>query len=167
MLVHKENITKFLPHRHPFLFIDAVESITLEDEAEKKFQSGERLEPKDLMGSVVLAHFYVDPGMDILRGHFPGNPILPGVIQIEMMAQASCFALMKLMKDPYNVELNVALVKVEESKFRKPVRPGMHLKLQAICRKQRGPMMSYECQISHENEILSEATLMATASFKE
>ncbi len=161
MLFDKEAVLKFLPHRDPFLFIDSVEKIESGNTSEAI--DGEVLiSPKDLVGMTVVANFFVDPKMPILAGHFPGNPILPGVVQVEMMGQAACFLVSKLYANPLDLKLEVALMGVNEAKFRKPVVPGMHLTIMATCSKARGPVMGYDCQILHENNVMSESSIWAT-----
>ncbi len=68
MIWGKEKIKTILPHREPFLFIDKVTKI------EK--------------GKHITAEKFIDPGSDFLKGHFPDQPVMPGVLTIEAMAQA-------------------------------------------------------------------------------
>jgi 3-hydroxyacyl-[acyl-carrier-protein] dehydratase len=88
-----------LPHRKPFRFVTSID----------------QLEP----GKRGVGVWCVDGGEDFFSGHFPGNPVVPGVIQCEIIAQASCM----LMKDaipggtPYYAGINSV-------RFRRPVRPG-------------------------------------------
>lgn len=158
MFMNKEQVLEFMPHRPPFLFIDTVREIIMPP-AKKE---GKNLTPKDLLGSVVIANFEVREDLEILKGHFPGNPILPGVIQVEMMAQASAFAslgLENVNKDEYRVE--TLLLGVESSKFRKPIVPGMKLEIHAKMDKSRGPIAHYSCEIYCENKKVSEAKFLA------
>ncbi|MEX1100271.1 MAG: hypothetical protein WEB87_07585, partial [Bacteriovoracaceae bacterium] len=97
-----------------------------------------------------------------LKGHFPGNPILPGVVQIEMMAQASAFLSVPLVGtdvSEYNVE--TLLLAVDKSKFRKPLLPGMKLEIQTTLAKVRGQVANYEGLIFCEGAKISEAVIMA------
>lgn len=160
MLLDKEQVTNFLPHRDPFLFIDSVKEIDLSNCASQDIKQS-----KDLIGAKAVAEFEIREDMEILKGHFPGNPILPGVVQVEMMAQASAFLSMPLIgKDPglYNVE--TLLLAVNNSKFRKPLLPGMKLEIWATITKVRGLMASYEGAIFCEGDKISEAELMAKIS---
>jgi 3-hydroxyacyl-[acyl-carrier-protein] dehydratase len=90
MLFDQEAVKEFLPHRDPFLFVDQVNDIKL-----KEGVGEENLTVKEVQGASVLATFFTREDHPIFAGHFPGNPILPGVVQVEMMAQASSFALTK------------------------------------------------------------------------
>jgi len=160
MKLNLEQIKTFLPHRDPFLFIDRVDSIQFPPGIDLK-----NIESKSLVGTQIKAAFLVKKEMEIFKGHFPGNPILPGVIQIEMMAQASSFAIIPLLKDPFSNTLEVALLAADGAKFRKPVVPGMELEIQSVVARARGSIYSYECKIFHQNELCSETSIMASAKF--
>ena len=95
-----------LPHRPPFRFVDGVDELV----------AGER----------VVAHYDVAGAEAILAGHFPGNPVFPGVLQIEALAQAGAVA---LLSDPRYEGRLPLLAGVEESRFRRPARPGDRLSL--------------------------------------
>lgn len=163
MLIDTEGVKKFLPHREPFLFVDSVESIELGEGILKENLH----EPKDLIGTTVVGHFKVRESLDILRGHFPGNPILPGVVQVEMMAQVAAFVSVPLTSlDLSNKEVATLLLSVENAKFRKPIVPEMDLVIRAKLAKCRGTIGAYECSIEHKGEILSEATVLAKLDIK-
>ncbi len=115
MIYNKAEIKKFLPHREPFLFVDSV--IELVPEVR------------------ILAVKSFGREVEFFRGHFPGNPIVPGVILIEALAQAGVI----LVSSSYSERLkekgdfNVYLMGVDGVRFRKPVLPGdtvdLHVKL--------------------------------------
>ena len=73
-------------------------------------------------GDHIVATFWVDPQREIFKGHFPGNPICPGVIQIETMAQVAGAGLVACGFLGDNASFLFA--KVEEAKLKKPIRPG-------------------------------------------
>ncbi len=157
MQLNFEQVKDFLPHRDPFLFIDTVERITTKND--------EVNDSKDLIGSKVMAHFSVEKDLKVLEGHFPGNPILPGVVQVEMMAQACAFTSMPLTWDKkadYDVE--TLLLGVESTKFRKQVVPGMKLQIYTEMIKCRSNIASYNCEIHHEGKRIAEATILARLS---
>jgi 3-hydroxyacyl-[acyl-carrier-protein] dehydratase len=96
-------IMKMLPHRYPFLFIDRVESWVPEQS--------------------IHARKLVSISDPILQGHFPGNPIVPGVVQVEAMAQAA--ALLAQLSGSFDPATQLCLfMGIQEAKFRAPVTPG-------------------------------------------
>jgi 3-hydroxyacyl-[acyl-carrier-protein] dehydratase len=98
-----------LPHRPPFLFVDAVDELV----------PGER----------VSARWRVTGDEAFLAGHFPGNPIVPGVIQLEALAQAGAVA---LLADPRYAGSLPLFGGVEKVRFRRIVRPGDELHLDVM-----------------------------------
>lgn len=96
-----------LPHRPPFRFVDAVDELV----------PGER----------VVARYRVTGDEDFLAGHFPGNPILPGVIQLEALAQAGAIA---LLSDPRYAGSLPLFGGVEGARFRRQVTPGDEIVLE-------------------------------------
>jgi len=162
MFMNKEQVMQFLPHRDPFLFIDSIESVVYPG---KDLKEGEIITSKETVGSEVTAHYRTKEDHAIFAGHFPGNPVLPGVVQVEMMAQASAFGLIRTVEDPAKSNMEVALISVAEAKFRKPIGPGMDLIIKSKCIKCRGPFATYECQLFNGDTLMSEAIAMATVKF--
>jgi len=162
MKVTKESILKFLPHRDPFLFVDAVETVV----PSRQMSEGELLSVKEVPGSEVIAHWHARADHPIFAGHFPGKPILPGVVQVEMMAQAASFAYLLVYEKPYEMDMDVALLGVDKARFRKPVLPGMDLVIRAKCMKIRGPINTFDCQIHVAGELMSECSVMAQIALK-
>jgi 3-hydroxyacyl-[acyl-carrier-protein] dehydratase len=100
------DLVGLLPHRPPFLFIDAVDECT--------------------PGESVRARYHVIGDEPFLSGHFPGNPVFPGVIQVEALAQAGAVAL--LADERFHGRLPL-FGGIEKVRFRRVVRPGDELVL--------------------------------------
>ena len=140
MLSATAEVLKYLPHREPFLFIDEVIEIDL--------------------GNSIHAIKKVLPEEDYLRGHFPGNPIMPGVILIEALAQASGILGFKTMdKTPQEGSLYV-FAGVDNVRFRKRVRPGDTLHLfSKVVNVKRG-IWKFDVRAEVNDELACSATIM-------
>jgi 3-hydroxyacyl-[acyl-carrier-protein] dehydratase len=101
-------IMEFLPHRYPFLLIDRV----------TEFERAKR----------IVAIKNVTINEPFFSGHFPGYPIMPGVLVVEAMAQAGCILLLSEVADRENKL--VVFTGIELAKFRRPVTPGDQLRLE-------------------------------------
>jgi 3-hydroxyacyl-[acyl-carrier-protein] dehydratase len=162
MMFSKKEVLQFIPHRDPFLFIDSVESITLKDWSYGKPVSNSR----DAVGGLITANFFVDESLPMFKGHFPGKPIFPGVVQVEAMAQASSFVMAFFIKNPMELKtLDVALARVESARFRRPVLPNTHLTIKSTIIKYRKPIMVTECQVFDGSDVVSEALISASVKF--
>lgn len=158
--MNKQQVMKFLPHRDPFLFIDTVKEVILPETLQG--QKGP-FSASQLIGGKSICTFRVDDSVKVLEGHFPGNPILPGVVQVEMMAQAASFLCISTLKKPIEeTKLEVALISVEGARFRKPVTPPMDLEIHAKLAKVRGPFQIYDCELYSGGELMSQCTVMAS-----
>lgn len=166
MLMDKAQVMKFLPHRDPFLFIDAVLEVVLPEAIRGKKGPFPLTE---LIGGKAVCRFRVDNSVKVLEGHFPGHPILPGVVQVEMMAQAASFLVTQTISRPLDeVKIDVALLGIDSARFRKPVIPPMDLEIHSTLVKMRGPINIYECEIrSSTGELLSQSTVMASLKIEE
>lgn len=109
--------TDLIPHRPPFLFVDEV----LE------------LEP----GASARARWRLPPDAPFLAGHFPGNPILPGVVIVEALAQTGALA---AMADPANRGKLALFAGIDRVRFRRVVRPGETLELHTELTRRTGPV---------------------------
>lgn len=160
MLMGKSQVMNFLPHRDPFLFIDGVKEVRLPEHLVG--QKGP-FKPADIVGGKSICTFKVDQSVKVLEGHFPGAPILPGVVQVEMMAQAASFLTVFCLEKPIEESiLEVQLLGVDAARFKKPVIPPMDLEIHANLTKTRGPIQMYDCEIFSNGELISQCSIMAS-----
>ena len=156
----KNQVMNFLPHRNPFLFIDSVREVILPESLKEKKPP---FDNHEMIGGKCICLFRVESHLSILEGHFPGHPILPGVIQIEMMAQAASFLVIHCLEKPIiQAKLDVQLLGVDGARFRKPVIPPMDLEIHATLKKVRGTTQVYDCEIFSEGELISQTNIMAS-----
>lgn len=157
MKLTKQDVLAFLPHRDPFLFVDTIEEININSS-----KSQNNLEAKDLVDSTVHATFLIKEDMEVLKGHFPGNPIVPGVVQIEMMAQASAFISYPLcLGSTENIKVETLLLGVEKTKFRKVLTPPNQVNIKARMTKYRAGMATYEASIESNGNLIAQADFLA------
>jgi len=137
-------ITQLLPHRFPFLLVDRVTSMAGPD-------TGSRVGRKaaGIKNVTINEHFFA--------GHFPENPIMPGVLQIEAMAQLAALSFYRENDPP----MNFMIASIQDARFRRPVVPGDVLKITSEIKKERGPMIVVETKCYVDDELAAEATLMA------
>ena len=116
-MLNKEEIKKIIPQREPFLMIDEVE----------KYISGES----------AIAYKNVDENEWYFKGHFPGNPIMPGVLICEALAQTGAVAILSMEE---NKGKNALFGGMDKVRFKKQVIPGDRLKLEVKIIKRKGPI---------------------------
>lgn len=131
-------IMKLLPHRYPFLLVDRIESIDGDNSA---------IGIKNVTASE--PHF---------TGHFPGNPIMPGVLIIEGMAQTAGAICAKATGGGKNI---VYFMTIDNAKFRKPVVPGDRLEYHVTKIKQRGNIWRFHCEALVDGAKAAEADIGA------
>ena len=138
-LMDVNQIMEILPHRPPFLFIDNIIEIS---------------------DNHIIALKNVTMNEDYFKGHFPGKPIMPGVLQIEAMAQAGGVLCLKSFPDPENYLTFFA--KIDNAKFKHPVVPGDTLifKLELLSPVRRG-ILHMKGQAFVDGKLTSEAELLA------
>ena len=135
VLTTKE-IMDIIPHRHPFLLVDTIEELV----------PGVRAAGKKC---VTYDEYY-------FRGHFPQEPVMPGVLIIEALAQVGAVAV--LMQEENKGKLGY-FGGIKNCKFRKKVVPGDKLKLEAKIIRQKGPLVIGEAVASVDGEVAVKAEL--------
>ena len=144
MLLDAVQIQKILPHRFPFLFLDRVLSA--------------------VPGESIVAQKLVSMSDPILQGHFPGNPILPGVIQVEAMAQAA--VVLAHLSGLFDPELhNCYFIGIQEAKFRAPVVPGEILTIEVKAQR-LGRLGKFSGEIRAGDQLKSSGTFTAILDLK-
>lgn len=145
-----QEIMTVLPHRYPFLLVDKVISWTAGPD--KNSRTGQKC----------IAIKNVTANEPFFPGHFPGLPIMPGVLQVEAMAQASCLAYYRR-GDP---EMDFFIAAINEGKFRRPVVPGDTLELHAEIVKDRGQMQIIRTEARVNGQVVSEADILAKVTVR-
>jgi beta-hydroxyacyl-ACP dehydratase FabZ len=136
-----QKILQFLPHRYPFLLVDRV----LE------------LEP----GDRIVALKNVTMNEPFFQGHFPGKPVMPGVLIIEAMAQAGGLLAYESSPADNHGQL-IYFMGMDKVRFRKPVVPGDQLIFEAKILKLRTKVAKMTGTASVDNQLVAEAELMAS-----
>ena len=136
--MHIEEIKTLLPQRYPFLFVDRVEEINLEEQS-------------------ITCYKNVSANENFFNGHFPEQPIMPGVLIIEAMAQAAGILGFSIEgKKEGDLYLFAGADKV---KFRQPVVPGDRLELRAKFVARKRHISKFSCQALVDGNVVCSATV--------
>ena len=139
MMLGIDEIMKVLPHRYPFLLVDRI----LELEEKKR----------------IVGLKNVTMNEPFFQGHFPGHPIMPGVLIIEAMAQVGGILLMGQIEG-YESKV-VYFMSLDNVKFRRPVKPGDQLRLEANILQIRGMVCKMRGVAKVDGEVVCEADMAA------
>ncbi len=135
-------VMELLPHRYPFLLIDRVVAC----------QQGENLS----------AIKNVSVNEPFFQGHFPGHPIMPGVLILEALAQATGLLAFSSMGDAHKTKLYL-LVGIDKARFRGQVVPGDQLQLNVVLKRNIRGIGMYRCEALVDGEIVADAEMMCSA----
>ena len=133
-------IERILPHRYPFLLVDRVDEIGAEKLVARKMVS--RNEP----------HF---------NGHFPGHPVMPGVLIIEALAQAGALYAAQLVGFDPATQV-IYFMAIDKARFRKPVVPGDLLMLEVVPLRKGGAIWKLRGEAKVDGVVVAEAELLAS-----
>lgn len=155
--LNSKQVSEFLPHRAPFLFVDKILSITgahpMDDE-----------DPKHKLGIKVVGIKNVSINEPFFPGHFPETPVMPGVLIIETMAQVSSFSMyprtIKRTAEGQD-KFQCVLVGVEGARFRVPVVPGDVLRIETEVTSCRRFLWGFSCKGYVGEKLVAEADLLA------
>jgi 3-hydroxyacyl-[acyl-carrier-protein] dehydratase len=142
MIMDIEQVMQYLPHRYPFLLIDKVVELEL--------------------GKSITAIKNVTINEPFFAGHFPGAPVMPGVLILEALAQAAGILSFKSKNyTPEQIGI-IYFAGIDNARFKKPVKPGDQLVLKAeVVREMRG-IWKYTGRAEVDGALVAEADFMAT-----
>ena len=135
-MLNKEEIKKIIPQRDPFLMIDEVENF--------------------IPGESAIAYKNVNIEEWYFKGHFPGNPIMPGVLIAESLAQTGAVAILSVDE---NKGKNALFGGIDKMRFKRQVIPGDRLKLEVKIIKRKGPIGVGEAIASVDGKVAAKGEL--------
>ena len=141
-----EEIMKMLPHRYPFLLVDRL-----------------YVEEPGVKGYGIKN---VTMNEEFFQGHFPGNPVMPGVLQIEAMAQTAGAMVISSFENYAEEKHGVYFMSIDGVKFRKMVKPGDRLEMHVEKIKERRNIFVFKGQSFVDGQVVSEAEFTAMLADK-
>lgn len=140
-IYHVEEIMDMLPHRYPFLLVDRLEV--------------------EVPGEKGVGLKNVTMNEEFFQGHFPGNPVMPGVLQIEAMAQTAGALVIAADENFRESKRSVLFMSIDGVKFRKPVKPGDQLKMHVEKVRARRNVFVFKGEGKVDGQTVSEAEFTA------
>ncbi len=145
MIMDANEIQKYIPHRYPMLLVDRI--VELED------------------GKRIVAIKNLTANEWFFPGHFPGNPVMPGVLIVEAMAQAS--GVLAVKHEAEGKKVFTYFMSIEKARFRKPVFPGDQLRLEVEVLRRRTGVSKMQGKAYVEDTLVAEAEFTAMITDKE
>jgi 3-hydroxyacyl-[acyl-carrier-protein] dehydratase len=142
-----EEIKKFLPHRYPFLLVDRVLEC--------------------IPGETLTAIKNVSVNEPFFIGHFPQTAIMPGVLIIEALAQATGLLGFRTMSETPRDDLLYMLVGVDDVRFKRQVIPGDQLMLKVKLERRSRIIWKFTCEASVDGELVTSASMLCAATEKD
>jgi 3-hydroxyacyl-[acyl-carrier-protein] dehydratase len=141
MSMDVRKIMQYLPHRYPFLLVDRIVDIKV--------------------GEYLLAYKNVSIGEPYFQGHFPGLPVMPGVLILEALAQAGGLIAFNMLTDEEMDGKVFLFTGIDKAKFRRPVVPGDRLDLRLDDIRRKMTMFKMHALASVDGDVAAEAELNA------
>ena len=138
--VDAKGIVRMTPHRFPFLMIDRVEDMVAD------------------VGAVGIKNVSMNEG--VFQGHFPTDPVMPGVLIIEAMAQTAAVLVVHTLGAAFEGKL-VYFMSVDNARFRRPVVPGDQVRIHVRKDRNRGPVWKFIGEAKVNDQVVAEATFAA------
>lgn len=142
-LFNIQQIQEFLPHRHPFLLVDRVVSIDLEHEG----------------GELIRAYKNVTINEDFFNGHFPGHPVMPGVLTLEAMAQAAGILGLNMMGAERDPNVLYYFAGADNVRFKRPIVPGDQVYLESQHISHRRGIWKFKCRALVDDVVVCSADI--------
>lgn len=139
-MIDIRQILAMIPHRYPFLLLDRLVDVRKDHSA------------TGIKNVTVNEPFF--------QGHFPGHPVMPGVLIIESMAQTAAGLVIATLGADAGIPI-VYFMSIDGAKFRKPVTPGDQLRLTVTKEKRRGQIWRFACVGKVDDVVVAEATITA------
>ncbi|TXH34692.1 MAG: 3-hydroxyacyl-ACP dehydratase FabZ [Rhodospirillaceae bacterium] len=138
--VDAKGIMRMIPHRFPFLMIDRVEDMVAD------------------VGAVGIKNVSMNEA--VFQGHFPTDPVMPGVLIIEAMAQTAAVLVVYTLGAAFEGKL-VYFMSVDNARFRRPVLPGDQVRIHVRKDRNRGPVWKFIGEAKVNDQVVAEATFAA------
>lgn len=142
MQLNINQIMEILPHRYPFLLVDRIEELINTDELKQ-----------------VIGIKNVSINEPFFQGHFPDEPVMPGVLVVEAMGQVAAVLLKFLNDGKENERRLVYLTSIDKVKFRRPVKPGDQLRTVATLIKRKGNIVKFKFVATIDGDIAAEGVM--------